>query len=65
MAKMEMSDLQHYTWMLCLIKYELDINGFVSLNSLLSFTVSLRKWLAHFLLIKSKGETLFESEKRR
>ena len=43
MAKMEMSDLQHYTRMLCLIKHELDINGFVSLNSLLSFTVSLRK----------------------
>ena len=33
-AKMTMPDLQRYPWKLCLIKYELDINVFVSLNCL-------------------------------
>ena len=34
-----MSDLQRYPKKLCLIKYELDINVFVSLNCLFLFEV--------------------------
>ena len=37
---MTMLDLLRYIWNLCLIKYELDINVFVSLNCLFSFTVT-------------------------
>ena len=55
---MAMPDLQRYPEKLCLIKYELDIHVFVSLNCLFSFAVSLRKLLAHFLLIRSHGEII-------
>ena len=41
----------------CLIKYELDTNFFVSLNCLFLFAISLWKWLIHFLLMRSIGET--------
>ena len=37
--------------------YELGIHAFVSLNCFFSIAVSLWKWLAHFLLIRSNGET--------
>ena len=52
-----------------MIKYELVIHVLVSLSSLLSFAVSLRKWFAHSLFIRGNGEnlqksTLFESDKR-
>ena len=40
---------------LCLNKYELDINVFVSLNYLFSLVVSLRKG-AHFLFLRSNEE---------
>ena len=54
---MAIPDLQRYPpWKLCLIKYELDINVFVSFNSLFAFAGSLGKWLAHFLLIRINGE---------
>ena len=56
-AKGVMPDLQEYLWNLCLIKYELDIYVFVSLNCLRSFSVSQRKWLAYFLLTNRNGET--------
>ena len=39
------------------IKYELDIHVFASLTCLFSFAVSLHKWLAHFMFIRSNGET--------
>ena len=54
---MAMPDLQRYPGQLCLIKYELDINVFVSLNCLYLFAVSLRKWFAYFLLKRSNWET--------
>ena len=54
---MIMSDLLRNSWKLCLIKYELDIDVFVSLNCLFSFAGYLWKWLAHFLFLKSNGET--------
>ena len=54
---MTMSDLQRYLKSFVLINYELDINVFVSLNSSFSFAISLREWLAHFLLKRSNVET--------
>jgi len=54
---MGMPGLQRYNWNLCLIKYELDINVFVPINCSFSFSVSLRKWLAHFLFIRNNGES--------
>ena len=40
-GKMVMTDLQRYPWKLCLIKYELDINVFVSSSCLFSFAGSM------------------------
>ena len=53
---MAMADLQQYSQKLCLIKYELDIDVFVLFNYLFFFAISLRKWQAHFLLMRSNGE---------
>ena len=57
-ARMAMSDLQRYLWTFCFIKYknDWDMNVFVPLNCFFSFTVSLGKGLAHFLLIRSNEE---------
>ena len=49
--------MQRWQCPICLIKYKLDINVFVSLNCSFSFAVSLRKWLEHSLFIRSNGET--------
>ena len=38
-----------------LIKYELDINDFVSLNYLFSFVVSLQKWLTEVKFFESEN----------
>ena len=54
-TKMALLDWQRYPWKLCL-KYDLDIKVFCLFKLFISFAVSLRKWLAHFLFIKSKGE---------
>ena len=49
-AKMAMSDLQRYPWNLFLLKYELW-----TVFSHLRFF--LQNWLAHFLFIRSKGDS--------
>ena len=66
-TKMALLDWQRYPWKLCL-KYDLDIKVFCLFKLFISFAVSLRKWLAHFLFIKAKekiAEKNTESEKRR
>ena len=40
-----------------LIKYELDINDFVSLNYLFSFVVSLQKWLTEVNIFRVRKLT--------
>ena len=57
-SKLWMPDLQWFPWKLCLIKDELDINVFVSLNCLFSFAVSPQKWLA--FRVKEAMEKLAE-----
>ena len=48
--------LQRWKCPIFQIKYDLDILVFGSLNSLFSYAVSLRKWLAHFFLKRINGE---------
>ena len=59
-ANMTMSALQPNPLKLCRIKYELEINVFLSLNCLFSIAGSLWKWLMPFLLIWN--EKLKETE---
>ena len=47
---MTMPDLQRYLKKLCLIKYELDINVFVSLNFLFLFVFLCRRYLRFYSL---------------
>ena len=54
-VKIAMPDWQK----LCLIKYDLDIHVFVSLNCSFSFTVSLQKLLAHFLKFTRNAQNFF------
>ena len=53
-----------------LIKYELDIKVFLSLNCLFSFVIPLQEWRAHLLFMRNNGEInrkkhFTELEKRR
>ena len=54
-GKMAIPDLQRFP-LYCLIKYELDINVFVSLNYLFSFAVSL--WKFFFLQLPCLKEAM-------
>ena len=49
-----MSDLQRYPKKLCLIKYELDINVFVSLNCLFLFEVGKKLTEINTFRVKKK-----------
>ena len=41
-----------------MIKFDLDINVFVSINCLFLFVVSLQNWLAYFLFIRNNRKVL-------
>ena len=57
-AKMTTPDSQRYSKKLCLITCEIDIYACFCLLKLFSFSVSMQKCLAYFLLIRSNGEII-------